>query len=188
MTQSQLLQLAVETLERLGIEYALVGSLASSTLGEARFTNDIDIVVRLDVFDAACLCDQFSGDEFYAWKPTAIEETERGGQFNVLHPATSNKIDFILADDSPWSRRQLERRVRRQVLEAGPCYVASAEDIILGKLLYYQDGGSEKHLRDITGILLRSSEQIDPAYLRDSAREIGVTEELDSILQKLGME
>lgn len=103
MTQSQLLQLAVETLERLGIEYALVGSLASSTLGEARFTNDIDIVVRLDVFDAALLCDQFAGEEFYAWKPTAIEETERGGQFNVLHPATSNKIDFIVADNSPWS-------------------------------------------------------------------------------------
>lgn len=77
--------------------------------------------------------------------------------------------------------------MRRQVLEAGPCYVASAEDIILGKLLYYQDGGSEKHLRDITGILLRSGEQIDHAYLRDSAREIGVTEEWHSILLKLGL-
>lgn len=185
MTQSQLLQRAVETRERLGIEYALVGSLASGTLGEARFTNDIDIVVRLDVFEAARLCDEFDSDEFYVWKPTAIDETNRGGQFNVLHPASSNKIDFMIAGETEWATQQLRRRVRREILDAGPCYVAAAEDIILGKLLYYQDGGSEKHLRDIAGILLRSPDVIDRDYLDATAAELGVTEELRSIDERL---
>lgn len=185
MTQSQLLQLAVETLERLGIKYALVGSLASSTLGEARFTNDIDIVVQLDVFDTARLCDAFSGDEFMVYKPAAIDETIRQRQFNVLHPASSNKIDFMLVGDSAWSKQQLDRRQRRQVLEAGECYVAAPEDIIIGKLLYYRDGGSEKHLRDIAGIWKRNHEKIDREYLASCVRELGLDAEWESIREKL---
>ena len=185
MTQSQLLQFAIETLERLEIEYALVGSLASSTFGESRFTNDIDIIVRLDVFDAARLCDAFSGEEFCVYQPAVIEEVERGGQFNILHPASANKIDFMLVGESNWSRRQMDRRIRREILEVGACFVAAPEDIILGKLLYYQDGGSEKHLRDITGILIRSSSSIDYDYLMNSAKEVGVEDEWQSILEKL---
>lgn len=185
MTQSQFLQFAIETLERLEIEYALVGSLASSTFGEARFTNDIDFIVRLDVFDAVRLCNAFSGEEFCVYQPAVLEEVKRGGQFNILHPASANKIDFMLVGKSNWSRRQMERRVSRQVLEVGNCYVAAAEDIILGKLLYYQDGGSEKHLRDITGILTRSGSSVDYDYLLRSAKEIGVEDEWQSILNKL---
>lgn len=188
MTQSQLLQYAVETLERLEIEYALVGSLASSTLGEARFTNDIDIVVRMDVFDVVRLCDAFDSDEFCVWKPAAVEETERAGQFNILHPSSSNKIDFILAGPSSWSVEQLQRRQRREVLGAGLCYVASPEDIILGKLLYYSEGGSEKHVRDISGILQRSGELVDRTYLDRHANDLGVMQEWRSILDKLGLE
>lgn len=185
MTQSQLLQFAIETLERLGIHYALVGSLASSTLGEARFTNDIDIVVRLDVFDAARLCDAFAGDEFALYKPAILQEVERGGQFNILHPSSSNKIDFMVVGSTDWSRRQLKRRERRQVLDVAECYVAAPEDIILGKLLYYQDGGSEKHLRDIAGIWKRSGERIDREYLEAGVSELGLGEAWAVMLERL---
>ncbi|MEM1304227.1 MAG: hypothetical protein AAGG46_04990 [Planctomycetota bacterium] len=179
------MRFAVETLEQLGIEYALVGSLASSTLGEARFTNDIDIVLRLDVFDAARLCDAFPEPEFAYLKSAVIQEVERNGQFNIVHPSTSNKIDFMLVGDSEWSNRQLERRLRRDVLDAGSCYVAAPEDIILGKLLYYREGGSEKHLRDITGILRRSGEIVNEGYITQHAKELGLTDEWQSIVDKL---
>ena len=187
MTQSQLLQFAVAALERLGIPYALVGSLASSTLGEARFTNDIDIVVRLDASDANSLCDAFSSEEFSFYRPAVLQEVEQGRQFNIIHPASANKIDFMVVGDEGWPKNQLERRQLRDVLEAGPCYVAAPEDIILGKLWYYQIGGSEKHLRDITGIFLRSGESIDREYLDSMSQEIGVSEELRSVLDKLGI-
>lgn len=185
MTQSQLLQFAIETLERLGIQYALVGSLASSTLGEARFTNDIDIVVRLDVFDAARLCDAFAGDQFALYKPAILQEVERGGQFNILHPASANKIDFMVVGNTDWSRRQLKRRERRQVLDVAECYVAAPEDIILGKLIYYQDGGSEKHLRDIAGIWKRSGERIDCEYLEQGIVELKLDEAWAVMLERL---
>lgn len=186
MTQSQFLKLAIETLDRLSIEYAIVGSIASSTWGEPRFTNDIDIVVRLDVFDAVQLCRAFPSDEFYVSEAAATEAVEQCGQFNVIHPASLNKIDFMIPSASHWADAQLRRRQRRPILESGDCYVASIEDIILGKLLYYQDGGSEKHLRDITGMLLRMPTEVDRDYLNRFATELGVLEEWHSILRKLG--
>lgn len=78
--------------------HALVGSLASSTFGEPKFTNDIDIAI--DVFDTAILCDTFAPDESFLYRPAATEEVERGGQFQVLHPASMNKIDFMVAGES----------------------------------------------------------------------------------------
>ncbi|RPJ03448.1 MAG: hypothetical protein EHM31_00745 [Candidatus Aminicenantes bacterium] len=37
------------------------------------------------------------------------------------------------------------------------------EDVILKKMVFYRDGGSDKHLRDIAGILKISSDAIDLA-------------------------
>jgi len=41
--------------------------------------------------------------------------------------------------------------------------VASPEDVIIKKLAIYREGGSEKHLKDIRGILTQTS--LDKDYL-----------------------
>src|SRR5579859_485017 len=127
----------------------LVGSMASGVYGEARLTLDIDIVVDLTVADAETLCRAFPEPEYYVNLPAAREAASRGGQFNVIHPTSGNKIDFMIARRDAWGRIQLARRRQERVLEDRIGYVASPEDVILGKLLYYQDGRHEKHLRDI---------------------------------------
>lgn len=91
----------------------------------------------------------------------------------------------MVVSDSHWADEQLRRRVLRPVLESGSCYVATSEDIILGKLLYYREGASEKHVRDITGMLVRMQDAIDREYIKQHATELGVLEEWQSILQKL---
>lgn len=53
---------------------------------------------------------------------------------------------------------------------------ASPEDVILKKMEYYREGGSDKHLRDIAGILKISGAQIDRAYIEDWASRLGVSE------------
>ncbi len=171
-----MLSLAVSVLESHDIPYVLVGALASSSWGEVRFTNDIDIVVVLDVFDVAILCQAFGGEEFYVSQTAAEEAVRFGGQFNVIHSPTSNKIDFMIAKEGDWPTLQLQRRVRRKVLESVDCYVAAPEDVILGKLIYYKDGGSEKHLRDIASMLRVSNELIDRSYLDQHAATFGLTE------------
>ncbi|MEM6331401.1 MAG: hypothetical protein AAF790_14300, partial [Planctomycetota bacterium] len=187
MQQLDLLRLVVQTLERLGIEYAIVGSFASGAWGEPRFTEDIDIVVRCDIFDAQSLCDAFPQEDFYVSKTAAAEAVESHGQFNLIHPATCNKVDFMLVGSTEWNDAQLQRRRAAPIFPDLHAYIASPEDVILGKLLYYRDGGSEKHIRDITGVLTTGAVELDRAYLDHHARGLGVEEEWRSILTKLGL-
>ena len=42
---------------------------------------------------------------------------------------------------------------------------ATPEDVILSKLMYYQMGEPEKHLRDIKGVMDVSGNEVDREYL-----------------------
>lgn len=187
MDQIDLLRLVAQTLDRLGVRYAVVGSYASGAWGEPRLTQDIDIVVDLDVIDVQLLCDAFGSQEFYLSKAAAQEAVERSSQFNLLHPASGNKVDFMIAGDTNWARTQLDRAVAAPLLSDMTISVASPEDVILGKLVYYREGGSEKHIRDITGILAIKAVEVDLSYIAHHAKELGVAEEWQSILDKLGI-
>jgi hypothetical protein len=48
--------------------------------------------------------------------------------------------------------------------------------VILKKLEYYREGGSQKHLRDIAGVL-RTTEGLDRAYIERWADQLGVRAE-----------
>jgi len=47
----------------------------------------------------------------------------------------------------------LSHRRKLRILPDRDVFVARPEDVILSKMQYYREGGSEKHLRDITGML-----------------------------------
>lgn len=53
------------------------------------------------------------------------------------------------------------------------------------KLRYFQDGGSEKHLRDISGILKIQKEKIDLAYLDYWADRLKITTEWQHVKNKI---
>ena len=53
MEPTELLRLVGERLDRIGCERFVTGSVASTVFGEPRFTNDIDLVVRMDERKAA---------------------------------------------------------------------------------------------------------------------------------------
>lgn len=55
--------------------------------------------------------------------------------------------------------------------------LAPPEYVIVRKLEYFRDGGSDKHLRDIRGMLNISSEQIDRAALDEWIKLQGVEQE-----------
>jgi hypothetical protein len=139
-------------------------------------TRDIDIVVRVGRGQIRTLCEAFPADDFYVSLPAAEQAVSVAGQFNVIHFRSSNKIDFMVADDREWSQAQLARR--RKVSFQPDCegFVAAPEDVIIGKLIYYNDGGSEKHLRDIATILNQSADDVDRQYVDDFARRLGLSE------------
>lgn len=185
MEQTDLLRIAVETLARLGIPYALVGSFASGAWGESRFTQDIDILVDLQDTHVALLCGAFPAPEYYVSEAAAHEAALRRSQFNVIHPASGNKIDFMIAAPGSWSTAQLQRCRRLPLFKDLEVNVAAPEDVILGKLVYYREGGSEKHLRDIAGILKISGFEVDGEYIAQFAAQLGVADIWQAVLERV---
>jgi hypothetical protein len=82
----------------------------------------------------------------------------------------------IVASDSEFDRNRLLRARRLPVLPDREVSFASPEDVILKKMQYFQEGGSEKHLRDIAGVLLIQGVHIDREYILQWASRLGVSE------------
>ena len=187
MDQIELIRFTVLTLDRLAISYALVGSWGSGVYGEPRFTRDIDIVLDLKIDSVRQFCIAFPSDEFYLSEAAVRAAVRSRFQFNVLHPASGNKIDFILPRAGPWNANQLQRR-RKVELRHGPTafhvFVAAPEDVIIGKLWYFSEGGGERHLRDIAGILRVTGDGVDRSEVERWAKELGYLEIWRQIVAK----
>ena len=57
------------------------------------------------------------------------------------------KVDFFVAGDAV-EESQIRRRLRRLVLPGLEAWCSPPEELIAKKLSYYQQGASDKHLRD----------------------------------------
>ncbi|HEX2988688.1 MAG TPA: hypothetical protein VHS06_11030 [Chloroflexota bacterium] len=176
MEQTEILRYVVEVLEKLQVPYMLVGSISSAVYGEPRMTLDIDVVVQLVPDEIEHLCEAFPPEEYYVSQEAALDALAHEGQFNVIHASSGNKVDFMVARSDAWGVEQLCRRVRLELLPGLHGYVASPEDVIIGKMLYYRDGGSEKHLRDIVGILKTGPQEVDKDYVRKWAGVLGLSD------------
>ena len=176
MEQSDLLRLAIDTLEQQRIPYAIVGSFASGAWGESRFTQDIDILVELKPSQVSPLCRAFADADCYVSEAAALQAVEERRQFNVIHPASANKIDFMIAGHAPWATAQMQRRRRIALFPDREADFSAPEDVILGKLVYYREGESEKHLRDIAGILKISGARLDWKYVENFSDQLGVAD------------
>jgi hypothetical protein len=185
VTLGELLRLTIEGLDRLQIPYAIVGSFASGVWGQPRMTLDIDIVIRLGSEQVETFCKTFPGDQFYLSRPAVDEAVSLRRPFNVIHLDSGIKVDFMVVNDSGWSHSQLSRRVKLELLPELSGYVASPEDVILGKLVYYHEGRSEKHVHDILGILKNSSSHLDRSYIAQQADDLGVAELWQEITRQL---
>lgn len=173
MEQIELLRFALDVLDRLQIPYALVDSFASGIWGEPRMTRDMDFVVQLRDLHVEALLEAFPAGEFYLSRAAMEEAISEAGQFNVIHPRSGNKIDFMVLDSSGETPPQIARRMEIELLTNCTAYVAAPDDVIIAKLRYYLDGGSDKHLRDIAGILKHSGDLIDTNYVTAWAAQHG---------------
>ncbi|HEV2854162.1 MAG TPA: hypothetical protein VHC97_15315 [Thermoanaerobaculia bacterium] len=186
MEQSELLRRVTGVLERLGLRYFVTGSMATIFFGEPRFTNDIDIVVDLPASRIADLCAAFPSPEFYLSEETVRRAVARRGQFNIIQPASGLKVDVMVPADTPFNRGRFLRAQRVRPLPDLDAVFSSAEDVILKKMEAYLEGGSEKHLRDITGILKISGKDLDRSYIAEWAERMGTSEVWEEILKRSG--
>jgi hypothetical protein len=162
--------LIADRLNSTGATWMATGSIAAMTYGEYRTTNDVDIVLTLNPSDAAKIGDAFPLEEFYC-PPLQVISVEAAraerGHFNLLHHDTGFKADIYLAGSDGLTRWALAHR-QKIPLGDSIVWLAPPEYVIIVKLEFYREGGSEKHLRDIRGMLAITD--VDQAFLE---KEIG---------------
>ncbi len=167
-------------LEKEKIDYFLVGSLASMYYGKPRYTNDIDLVLELNPYQVDKFAKLFPIEEYYC-PPLEIlsDEVVHRGQFNLIHQKSQIKIDIVITKKSEFSQSEFLRRKEVEVAEGLSIFIASPEDVIIKKLDFYREGGSEKHLTDIRGILAETS--VDQSYLNSWIERFGLQNEWKKI-------
>lgn len=161
----------------------VTGSAASIVYGEPRLTHGIDLVVEMQQQEAPKIVDLFPADEFYCPPLESLkEEAERPlkGHFNIIHHASGFKADIYLMGEDKLHTWAMSARKRIE-MEGFSIWVAPAEYVILRKLEYYKEGGSEKHIRDIEGMISLSLENIDLSLLQKKIKELTLTKEWEKI-------
>lgn len=176
----------VRVLERLGVDWYVGGSVASTVHGQFRATNDIDVVAPLRPDHARAIADAL-GDDHYVDETAIVDACRRRASFNLVHFGTGLKIDVFVPPDSEYAGVARLRRVDASSEGAETVlWVASAEDTILAKLDWYRRGGgvSEQQWRDVQGVLQLNCDQIDVEYLRAWAASLGVDDLLARALDE----
>ena len=92
---------------------------------------------------------------------------------------------MIVPAPSEFNRARFARARRVQAGDGWDASFSSPEDAILKKMEFFREGGSDKHLRDITGALKTSGSEIDRAYIDRWATTLGLTGIWQAILDRL---
>lgn len=169
-------------LDALGVAWLVGGSVASSMLGEPRATAHVDLVADLRGRHVSALFAALV-DAYYIDEDAAKAAVRSRGSFNVIQLASMTKVDIYCSPDEPLGREELERRIFVEV-EGQRVPFASAEDIILQKLLWFVEGGgvSDRQWRDVRGVIKVQGAALDRAYLERHAASHGVLELLHRAL------
>ena len=175
MAGDELLRHLVSVLEELDIPYALAGSIASIAYGEPRATLDIDVVVELAESSIAALSQRFPAPDYYMDAEAAVDAVRRGSQFTIIHPSSGLKVDVFPERDEV-AVSQLARRRRMAALPGLTATFSPPEELILKKLIYYEAGGSDKHLRDIRAMLDVSADEIEQDRVTSWADRLGLAD------------
>jgi hypothetical protein len=182
------LRAVLEILDRLGLAYAVGGSMASSIYGEARTTRDADITLEPFPGREAQFAAAF-GPSYYLSLPAIQDAVRRRSSFNIIDTAKGFKVDVFVRPDTPFEQSAMSRRGPVTLADQPdkPLIVHSPEDVILFKLRWYRLGNesSEQQWRDVLGVLRAQGPRLDHPYLDRWAQDLGVTDLLARARQEL---
>jgi len=172
----------INALERLGIPYAIGGSVAAMTYSEHRFTVDIDVMIDPGIEQLALFVDEVDSWKIYISPLESILEMEIPNHmpFNAIDGLRGTKADFYVARPAGLDTAAMARH-KRMMLYTNPeahAWFLSPEDVILYKLDYYRQSGetSAKHPSDIGKMLRVMGNELDVVYLEKWSAEIGVAD------------
>ena len=178
MQPPDFLKIFISPLEQEKYSYFITGSVAAIFYGEPRLTHDIDIVIHLPDVDMSRFFAQFPFSEFYSPPEEVVRIESRRkpyGHFNLIHHQSGLKADVYIGADDKLHQWAFENRKRIDMKDGFAIWVAPAEYVIIRKLEYFREGGSQKHIEDIRKMLPQVREDLDSLYLERELEVRGLT-------------
>ncbi len=180
--------LVLRKLEELNIPYVVIGAFAATMYGIARTTHDVDILIALDESHVERLATAFPSPRYYADPYQMLGAIQGRSTFNIIDAIRSEKVDLFLLSMDARYQSAFETRTRRTVASEGEepfdIWVARVEDVIVGKLMAWDEGRSYRHVGDIYEMMVfhylqaeTGSSRFDEAYVDE--RAAAISEDVD---------
>jgi hypothetical protein len=148
-----------------GIDYYVTGGVAAVAYGEIRTTQDLDVVLAIDLTELSRIAEIFTAAGFYV---SGLDDViaKRMFSLQVTEIETISRAASIVDRDTEYSRMQLSRRQTIPISADKLVYFASPEDVIINKLIWGRSSQSEKQWRDVLSIMKTQRESLDYEYIR----------------------
>ena len=172
------LRIVTSRLELAGVPFMVSGSLALGYYAQPRMTRDIDVVAELDDEGVHRVVAAFASD-FYCDEDAIRRAVATRRIVNLVHLESAYKVDLIVRKDSEYRQVEFQRR-RRLSLGGVDIWLVAPEDLLLSKLLWARESGSELQLRDAAN-LVASVLDLDWPYSSRWASALGVPRELEAV-------
>ncbi len=172
-----LLLRVLKLIEDIPLEYMVTGSIAAIRYGKPRLTHDLDMVVAFPSEKIDPFRRKFATKEFYCPPEDALlREIGRGdgGHFNLIDHQSGFKFDFYPFRSDRLAQWGIARKKRIEIVAGEKVWVAPPEYVICHKLIFFREGGSDKHLTDIRSILEVSGSELDQDALKDWIQKLGL--------------
>ena len=115
--------------------------------------------------------------DFYVDADAALAAVRTERLFNMMHLASGIKLDMIVRKSTPYRELEFSRRASGK-LGGVSTWLVSREDLILSKLIWARESGSELQFRDVQALL---KDTVDREYLSQWAADLGVSELLERL-------
>ena len=164
-------------LEMVRADFAVVGSAACSVYGEARSSNDVDLLVMMSEAQLERLA-MMAGTEFYVDLDAAKAAWRCSKTFYLLSMMDTTKFHLYPANTDPFGMVQLERKRLERVdfLADVRVPVASPEDVVLAKLRWFDKGkrAVARHWTDVVAVVQAQGAEMDWMHLETWGQRLGV--------------
>lgn len=179
MESPDLLTLFVDPIHQADFPYMIVGSVASIHYGEPRYTADIDLAITLAPDRVPEIPVLFPEPDYYCPPEEVLlveSQHQERAHFNIIHIPSGLKADCYPCRQQPYFKWAMTNR-RKLEISNHHYWFAPPEYVILWKLIFFREGHSGKHLRDIRSILAVQGNAIDLPLLASAIEELSLTKE-----------
>lgn len=175
----------IGALNAAGVDYMLVGSLASNYYGVARATRDADFVIHLGNKKIASILEHL-GPEFRLDPQLAFEMVTCTTRYAVEIVEVPFRIDLFCLSEDPHDQERFARRRQVQLTQMhGNVFIPTVEDVIVTKLRWASHAERGKDRDDVRHCIAVQGEAIDWPYVHTWCGRHETRDLLDEIVQSI---